>query len=184
MNNFKKFKQKSQLELDAARYWQYINGLDYNPPAIPVLKQSQQIQGLDSTGATVTVTIPGNEVAVENMWKEAEAWLLADKKAHAVIVKAVPVKKLYVVHDCKSVHNAWMTLKNEYEPANALKAVTIKQQIIGYECGNNDDPVHWRQVMVQLYQKLQDAGHWICQAYCYPHVAVWWMAILSWFSSR
>ena len=50
-----------------------------------------------------------------------------------------------------------MTLKNEYEPANALTTVTIKQQIIGYQCGAHDDPVRWRQVMVQLYQKLRDA---------------------------
>ncbi|KAJ7832137.1 hypothetical protein B0H14DRAFT_3712684, partial [Mycena olivaceomarginata] len=58
---------------------------------------------------------------------------------------------------CKSAHDAWVTLKNEYEPANALAAVTIKQQIIGYQCGTHDDPVHWRQTMVQLYQKLRDA---------------------------
>ena len=47
-----------------------------------------------------------------------------------------------------------LTLKNEYEPANALATVTIKQQIIRYQCGAHDDPVRWRQVMVQLYQKL------------------------------
>jgi len=156
-NNFNEFKQKSQLELNATGYWQYIDGQDYDPPVIPVLKQSQQIEGLDNTGATVTVTIPGNEVTIENVRKEAEAWLLADKKAHAIIVKAIPVEKLYVVHDCKSAHDAWITLKNEYEPANALTAVTIKQQIIGYECGSHNDPVRWRQVMVQLYQKLRDA---------------------------
>ena len=156
-NNFNKFKQKSQLELDAAGYWQYVNGPDYNPPVIPELRQSQQVQGLANTGQTVTVMIPGNEAAVENVKNEAEAWLLADKRAHAIIVKAVPVERLYVVRDCKSAHDAWMTLKNEYEPANALTAVTIKQQIIGYQCGAHDDPVRWRQVMVQLYQKLRDA---------------------------
>ncbi|EDQ98575.1 uncharacterized protein LACBIDRAFT_335840 [Laccaria bicolor S238N-H82] len=157
MNNFNEFKQKSQLELDAAGYWKYVNGLDYNPPVIPVLRQSQQVQGLDNAGATVTVTIPGNEVVVENAKRDAEAWLLADKRAHAIIVKAVPVERLYVVRDCKSAHDAWITLKNEYEPANTLTAITIKQQIIGYECGTHDDPVRWRQVMVQLYQKLRDA---------------------------
>jgi len=54
-----------------------------------VLKQSQQIQGLDNMGATITVTISGNEVAVENARKEAETWLWADKKAHTIIVKAI-----------------------------------------------------------------------------------------------
>jgi len=156
-NNFNEFKQKSQLELDATGYWQYVDGPDYNPLVIPVLKQSQQVQGLDNTGETVTITIPGNELAVENAKNEAEAWLLADKRAHAIIVKAVPVERLYVVRDCKSAHDVWITLKNEYEPANVLTAVTIKQQIIGYECGAHNDPVRWRQVMVQLYQKLRDA---------------------------
>ena len=145
---------KSQLELDAAGYWQYINGPDYDPLVIPVLKQSQQVQGLDNTGETVTIMIPGNEVAVENAKNEAEAWLLTDKRAHAIIIKAVPVERLYVVHDCKSAHDVWITLKNKYEHANALMAVTIKQQIIGYECGAHNNPVHWRQIMVQLYQKL------------------------------
>jgi len=46
-NNFNEFKQKSQLELDAAGYWQYVDGLDYNPLVIPELRQSQQVQGLD-----------------------------------------------------------------------------------------------------------------------------------------
>ncbi|KAJ7909541.1 hypothetical protein B0H13DRAFT_2233059 [Mycena leptocephala] len=156
-NNYGEFKQKSVLDLDAAGYWQYVDGPDYDPPVIPELKPSQQVQGLDNTGATVTITVPGNEGVVAAARKRAEAWLSADKKAHAVIVKAVPVEKLYIVRDCKSAHETWLALKNEYEPANALTAVTIKQQIIGYQCGTHDDPVRWRQVMVQLYQKLRDA---------------------------
>ncbi|KAJ7227404.1 hypothetical protein GGX14DRAFT_531074 [Mycena pura] len=145
------------LDLDAAGYWRYVDGPEFNPPYIPDLRASFQIQGLDSTGAAVTVTVPGNEADVEVAKKEAEVWLAADKKAHAVIVKAVPVEKLYVVRDCKSAHDTWLALKNEYEPANALTAVAIKQQIIGYQCGAHDNPVHWRQVMVQLFQKLRDA---------------------------
>ena len=73
---------------------------------IPELKLSQQIQGLDGTGNMVTITIPGNEVVVIPAKTEAESWLAAVKKAHAIIVKAIPVEKLYVVHDCKSAHNA------------------------------------------------------------------------------
>ncbi|KAJ7815818.1 hypothetical protein B0H14DRAFT_3745143, partial [Mycena olivaceomarginata] len=156
-NNYSEFKQKSVLDLDAAGYLQFVDGPDYKPPSIPELRPSQQVQGLDSTGATVTVTVPGNEGLVAAAKKQAEAWLAGDKKAHAVIVKAVPVEKLYVVRDCKSAHEAWVALKNEYEPANALTAVTIKQQIIGHQCAVHDDPVRWRQVMVQLYQKLRDA---------------------------
>ncbi|KAJ7462006.1 hypothetical protein FB451DRAFT_1043978 [Mycena latifolia] len=156
-NNYTEFKQKSLLDLDAADYLKYVDGPDYNPPTIPELRPSQQVQGFDANGASVTITVPGNEVAVAAARKQAEAWLAADKKAHAIIVKAVPIEKLYVVRDCKSAHEAWVALKNEYEPANALTAVTIKQQIISYQCGTHEDPVHWRQVMVQLYQKLRDA---------------------------
>ena len=129
-NNFNEFKQKSKLELDAAGYWKYIDGPEYNPPVIPELKLSQEVQGLDGTGNMVTITIPENEAVVIAAKTEAESWLAADKKAHAIVVKAVPVKKLYVVHDYKSAHDAWVALKNEYEPANALTAITIKQQII------------------------------------------------------
>jgi hypothetical protein len=156
-NNYSEFKQKSILDLDAAGYWLYVAGPDYNPPVIPALMPSMQVQGLDATGNLVPFTIPGNEAAVDAAKKNAEAWLLADKKAHALIVKAVPNAKLYVVRDCKSAHEAWNALKNEYEPANALTAVTIKQQIIAYQCSVSEDPVNWRQVMIQLYGKLRDA---------------------------
>ncbi|KAE9390872.1 hypothetical protein BT96DRAFT_1001867 [Gymnopus androsaceus JB14] len=36
-NNYNEFKQKSELELDAAGYWKYIGGTEYNPPRIPDL---------------------------------------------------------------------------------------------------------------------------------------------------
>ncbi|KAJ7728574.1 hypothetical protein DFH07DRAFT_707963, partial [Mycena maculata] len=156
-NNYGEFRQKSVFDLDAAGYWKYVGGPEYNPPSIPELRPSQRVQGMDSTGTVITVTVPGNEAVVAAAQKQAEAWLAADKKAHAIIVKAVPVWKLHVVRDCKSAHDAWVALKNEYEPANALTAMTIKQQIIGYQCGTLDDPVHWCEVMVQLYQKLRDA---------------------------
>ncbi|KAJ7879952.1 hypothetical protein B0H14DRAFT_2708006, partial [Mycena olivaceomarginata] len=92
--------------------------------------------------------MPGNEAVVDAAKKKAEAWLLADKKAHALIVKAVPSARLYLVRDCKSAHDAWIALKSEYEPSNALTAITIKQQIIAYQCDTNEDP---------LYGKLRDA---------------------------
>ncbi|KAJ7884217.1 hypothetical protein B0H13DRAFT_2045923 [Mycena leptocephala] len=145
-NNYSEFKQKATLDLDAAGYWKYIAGDNYNPPVIPGLMSSMQVQGHNAAGNLVTDTIPGNEAVVDAAKKNAEAWLLADKKAHALIVKAVPNAKLYVVRECKLAHEAWNALKNEYEPSNALTAVTIKQQIISYQCGANEDPVNWRQL--------------------------------------
>ncbi|KAJ7606387.1 hypothetical protein DFH06DRAFT_1251254 [Mycena polygramma] len=156
-NNYSEFRQKSFLDLDAIGLWPYVSGPDYNPPIIPDLMQTMQVQGLDSTGAPATFTMPGNEAAVDAAKKDAAAWLAADKKALSLIVKAIPSAKLYLVRDCTSAHAAWNALKNEYEPANALTAITIKQQIIGYQCDEHDNPVNWRQVMIQLYGKLRDA---------------------------
>ncbi|KAJ7368984.1 hypothetical protein DFH08DRAFT_677106, partial [Mycena albidolilacea] len=156
-NNYSEFRQKATLDLDAAGYWKYVAGPDYNPPIIPDLMPSMQVQGLDAAGNLANFTMPGNEAAVNVAKKNAEAWLLADKKAHALIVKAVPSARLYLVRDCKSAHDAWTALKSEYEPSNALTAITIKQQIIAHQCDANEDPVNWRQVMIQLYGKLRDA---------------------------
>ncbi|KAJ7809531.1 hypothetical protein B0H14DRAFT_3112566 [Mycena olivaceomarginata] len=148
--------QKATLDLDAAGYWKYVAGPDYDPPIIPDLMPSMQVQGLDTAGNLANFTMPGNEVAVDAAKKKAEVWLLANKKAHALIVKAVPSARLYLVRDCKPVHDAWIALKSEYEPSNALTAITIKQQIIAYQCDANKDPVNWQQVMIQLYGKLRD----------------------------
>lgn len=87
--------------------------------------------------------------------KEAKGWLNDDKKTLSFIVKAVPVRKLYVVQGCTTACSAWFVLKDEYEPANSLTAITIKQQIIGNSC-ESDNPVLWLR-MIQLYGRLCDA---------------------------
>ncbi|KAF9023528.1 hypothetical protein BDZ89DRAFT_955539, partial [Hymenopellis radicata] len=157
-NNYSEFKRKAELDLDAAGYWRYVDGPDYKPAAIPELRQTVQIQGLDSTGATATITVPGNEADVEAAKKAAEAWLLADKRALSIIIKAVPITKLFVVRDCRSAHDAWHALKRQFEPANSLYALTLRNQITGFRCQPGIDPVQWREVMIQLYGKLQDAN--------------------------
>ncbi|KAJ7806956.1 hypothetical protein B0H14DRAFT_3152748 [Mycena olivaceomarginata] len=150
LNNYSEFKAKATLDLDAAGYWKYIAGPEYNPPIIPNLMASMQVQGLDAAGNLANFTMPGNEAVVNAAKKNTEVWLLADKKAHALIVKAVPSARLYLVRNCKSAHDAWMALKREYEPPNALTAITIKQQIIAYRCDASEDPVNWRQHLVTL----------------------------------
>ncbi|KAF9041077.1 hypothetical protein BDZ89DRAFT_1060368 [Hymenopellis radicata] len=155
-NNYNEFKQRSILDLDAAGYWRYVDGPDYDPPVIPELRPSLQVQALDSAGTSTTITVPGNEADVAAAKKQAEPWLSADKKAHAIIVRAVPAEKLYVVWGCKSAHDTWRALKDEYEFTNVFTAVMIQQLLVGYQCGEDEDPVRWRQVMVQLYQRLCD----------------------------
>ncbi|KAF9030097.1 hypothetical protein BDZ89DRAFT_949953, partial [Hymenopellis radicata] len=156
-NNYSEFKRKAELDLDAAGYWRYVDGPDYKPPVIPELRQTMQVQGFDSAGAAATVTVPGNEADVEAARKKAEAWLLADKRALSIIIKAIPITKLFVVHDCHSAHDAWHALKKQFEPANALYALTLRNQITSFRCQAGIDPVQWREVMIQLYSKLQDA---------------------------
>ncbi|KAJ3711567.1 hypothetical protein C8R42DRAFT_595741 [Lentinula raphanica] len=156
-NNYNEFKQKSMFELDAAGYWKYIDGAEYNPPQIPVLQPTQEVRGLDLAGNPSTIRIPGNEAKVQAAKDRARVWLEGDKKALAIIAKAVPVEKLYLLEESMSAHAAWKALKNEYEPTNTLSALTIMQQIIGNQCKPGDDPVAWLEVMIRLYSRLRDA---------------------------
>ncbi|KAJ3754930.1 hypothetical protein EV360DRAFT_86370 [Lentinula raphanica] len=156
-NNYNEFKRKSMFELDAAGYWKFIDGPDYNPPQIPVLQPTREMQGLDLAGNPSTFRIPGNEGEVQAAREKAKTWLDGDKKALAIIVKSVPVEKLHILEDCTSAHAAWKALKSEYEPTNTLSALTIMQQIIGNQCKPDDDPVAWLDVMIRLYSRLRDA---------------------------
>ncbi|KAJ3724662.1 hypothetical protein C8R42DRAFT_458324 [Lentinula raphanica] len=156
-NNYSEFKLKSKLELDAAGYWKYIEGAEHDTPSIPKLQPAREVQELDSTGARITVRIPGNEAEVKAAQKRVRSWLDGDKKALAIIVKAVPMEKLYLVEDCTSARAAWKALKTEYEPSNPILTLTILQRIIGNQCQPGDDPVAWLEVMIRLYSRLRDA---------------------------
>ncbi|KAJ3726151.1 hypothetical protein C8R42DRAFT_708187 [Lentinula raphanica] len=157
-NNYNEFKRKSMFELDAAGYWKFIDGPDYNPPQIPVLQPTREMQGLDLAGNPSTFRIPGNKAEVQAAREKAKTWLDGDKKALAIIVKSVPVEKLHILEDCTSAHAAWKALKSEYEPTNTLSALTIMQQIIGNQCKPDDDPVAWLDVMIRLLRIAEVAG--------------------------
>ncbi|KAE9408506.1 hypothetical protein BT96DRAFT_808109 [Gymnopus androsaceus JB14] len=164
-NNYNEFKQKLGLELDAAGYWKYISGTEYNPPRIPELRVTQCAEGLNTLGicyihafrVLTMFTIPGNEAEVKLAQQKAKDWLNGDKKTRAVIARAVPLSKLYLVWNAANAHDAWLALKCEYEPANTLTAININQQIIGNACPAGGNPVSWLQSMVQLYNWLRDA---------------------------
>lgn len=129
-NNYNKFRTKSTLELDAAGYWKFIDGPEYDPPSIPELKPSTMVEGLNDQGEKVTVRIPGNEILVNALKEEAKDWLDGDKKALSFIVKAIPVQKLYIVQECSNAHSAWawFALKNKYEPSNSLTAIATSNR--------------------------------------------------------
>lgn len=61
-NNYNEFRTKSTLDLDAAGYWKFIDGPEYDPPSIPELKPSTTAEGLNDLGEKVTVRIPGNKL--------------------------------------------------------------------------------------------------------------------------
>lgn len=155
-NNYNEFRTKLILKLDAAGYWKFIDGPEYDPPTIPELKPSTLVEGLNDLGEKVTVQIPGNKILVNTLKEEAKEWLDGDKKALSFIVKAVLVQKLYIVQECSNACSAWFVLKNEYEPSNSLTAIAIKQQIISNSC-EGDNPVDWLRMMIQLYRRLRDA---------------------------
>ncbi|KAE9390688.1 hypothetical protein BT96DRAFT_1002063 [Gymnopus androsaceus JB14] len=117
----------------------------------------QRIEGLNPSGVMTTFTIPGNENKVEATKQKAKAWLDDDKKTKAIIARAVPLSKLYLIRNAPSAHDSWLALKREYKPANTLTAIHINQQIIGNACPAGGDPVSWLQSIVQLYNRLQDA---------------------------
>jgi hypothetical protein len=52
-------------------------------------------------------------------------------------------------------HATWRALKSYYEPANALTAIQLKQEIISYCCSAATDPLAWCEAMVELYSRLQ-----------------------------
>ncbi|KIK50734.1 hypothetical protein GYMLUDRAFT_252725 [Collybiopsis luxurians FD-317 M1] len=96
-----------------------------------------------------------NEAEVKAAKDSAKLWLDGDKKALAIIAKAVPAAKLYLIEECTSAHAAWKALQSEYEPHNTLSALTIMQQTISNQCQLGNNPVAWLEVMIQLYSCLQ-----------------------------
>src|ERR1700753_3054174 len=95
-NNYSEFARKSELDLDAAGYWQYVDGPNYKPPVIPNLVPSFTFTGHDEHGVLRTITAPGNEAIVDQAKKGAEGWFAQDKKVLTIIVRAVGIDRLYV----------------------------------------------------------------------------------------
>ena len=68
-NNYAEFKYKAMLKMKAYNHWRYIEGPESVPPAIPDLRKARKVKGKDDNGNDVTITIPGNEVEVEEAMK-------------------------------------------------------------------------------------------------------------------
>lgn len=52
-NNYNEFKMKAMFKLDAAGYWKFVGGPEYNPPAIPEWQISREVEGIDAQGNIV-----------------------------------------------------------------------------------------------------------------------------------
>jgi hypothetical protein len=157
INNYAEFEIKSKYELDAHDLWKYIDGPESTAPAIPRLIKAKTMKGRDVNGVEHTITIPGNEDDVKRAKDDAEPWMAENKKTLALIVKAVPVAKLYLVKDCSTAKEAWNALKSEYRPSNSIRATTRKQDILGYNFQPGWNPTKWRMDMQKMYNELTDA---------------------------
>jgi hypothetical protein len=153
-NNYSEFRQKSKFELIAADFWCHIEGPEYDPPNIPVLLQTQILQAIDDYGNPIRATIPGNEDNVAQAKIDAHSWFATDKKILAIIAKAVPHGRGHIVRDCESARDAWIALEEEFKPSNNATGIAINHKIIRNRCGVDNDPVNWRETMVELYNKL------------------------------
>ncbi|KAF9023451.1 hypothetical protein BDP27DRAFT_1249072, partial [Rhodocollybia butyracea] len=156
-NNFSEFKHKATVKLQAHDLWQFIGGDGYNPPVIPPLSQTHRVQGLDTSGNPVDITLQGNEPAVALAKQIYNDWLETDKHLLSLINDAVPIQKTWVIQKCKSSHDAWNALCKEFEPHNSLTAMNLNQQISTFSCQPSADPAAWLEVMLQLYGKLCQA---------------------------
>ncbi|CAK5271564.1 unnamed protein product [Mycena citricolor] len=153
-NSYSEFKMKAKAHLDVLGQWKYIDGPDYKPPSIPPLVTTQQMTGVDANGNPATITIAGNEEAHAAALRSAESWIKGDKRTLAMLINSVPANRARLVGKSKSARELWFALREHYEPANDVLAIKIKQQICSSKCDN--DPVEWREMMEELYSKLQE----------------------------
>ncbi|KAF9075618.1 hypothetical protein BDP27DRAFT_1358783 [Rhodocollybia butyracea] len=136
-NNFAKFKHKTTIKLKAHGLW--------------------KVQGLDTSGNAVDITLQGNEPAVALEKQIHNDWLETDKHVLSLINDAVPIQKTWVIQKCKSSHDAWNSLCKEFEPNNSLTAMNLNQQISMFSCQPGANPAVWLEIMLQLYGRLCQA---------------------------
>ena len=110
VNNYAEFEYKAMLKMKAYDQWKYIEGPESEPPPIPELRKARKIKGRDDNGREVTVTVPGNEIEVEEAKKQAGPWKLGNAKALSLIVEAIPQSKIHLIKRCVFAKQAWEML--------------------------------------------------------------------------
>ncbi|KAF9060016.1 hypothetical protein BDP27DRAFT_1430583 [Rhodocollybia butyracea] len=113
-NNFAELKHKTTIKLEAHSLW--------------------KVQGLDTSGNAINITLQGNEPAVALAKQIHNDWLETDKHVLSLINDVVPIQKTWVIQKCKSSHDTWNALCKEFKPNNSLTAMNINQQISTFSC--------------------------------------------------
>lgn len=156
-NNYAEFEYKSKLKLQDLGLWKYIQGPESVPPQVPALRRTTVIQAPDATTQEMrSVTIEGNEAEVAAARQAAEPWRKGDLRTHRLIVEAVPSEKMSVVRLASTAQAAWMALREDYRPINALRAQRLHQDIMSYKCNPGVDATRWVDKIRSMYAELMD----------------------------
>jgi hypothetical protein len=155
-NNYAAWKTKSMDSFQTWDLWKYIDGPDSEPPIIPILRQPSVHEGTDEDGTKRKFTIEGNEAEYESKLKEALPWRTGDRLARSKIFAAVPDSQVHLVRDAPHAKQAWHNLRAVYQPANSIRASSIKKSIHSFQCGSDDDVSQWLTEIQRRYNDLCD----------------------------
>jgi hypothetical protein len=121
---------------------------------MPTLIQPSNIHGVDPDGVMTTIVLPGNQAEHNNAVALAEPWIKKDQQAFDLILSAVPKDLLHIVKRCKTSKQAWDSLRTSLQPANSIRALTIKQRIISYACESTFNVMTWLNDCEVQYDEL------------------------------
>ncbi|KAF8477984.1 hypothetical protein DFH94DRAFT_683153 [Russula ochroleuca] len=96
-NNYAEWAMKSHHQLRSWGLWKHIEGLDSDPPPIPVLKKPVECTGPNKQGIEVTIAYQGNEEEHKKKMEEAKPWVEANQLALSKIVSVTPNSQLHLV---------------------------------------------------------------------------------------
>src|ERR1700742_2849042 len=74
----------------------------------------------------------------------------------ALIVEALPTNKLHLIRSCSTAKQLWNQLREDYRPANSLRATTMKGNILGYRYEAGMSVKKWADNMQEMNIKLMD----------------------------
>jgi hypothetical protein len=83
-------------------------------------------------------------------------WMAANNTALSKIASAVPSDQIYLIQNAAYAAQAWICLRDYYQPHNSSRSQTIKKDIFSTQCSSNADVTRWLTDMQRLYSLLGD----------------------------